>query len=136
MRGIGTGDEKPVSSRRRVRDAAVIPPYTFTGSLRQGLSPWWSPHSVYELTRGYIQAATTGSSEAGIAVMKVEGGANYFNTDVLSHVVMGAVIMEPSQQKKAFDLGGEVTPYDSIYLISFGASGHKAVVFQILGELF
>lgn len=135
MRIIEMGDTKPADSVRRVREAAVIPPYTFVGRLRQGSSPWWSPHSTYELTRAYIQAATTGTSDAGIAIMKVEGGANYFNTDVQNHVVLGSVILPADLQKKSFDIGGTVTPYDSIYLISFGASRHQDVVLQLLGEL-
>lgn len=135
MRIIEMGETKPVSSVRRVREAAVIPPYTFTGSLRIGTSPWWSPHSHYELTQAYIQAATTGTSEAGIAILKVEGGANYFHSDAQNHVVLGSVILPAGNQKKAFTIGGTITPYDSIYLASFGASGHRDVVFQILGEL-
>lgn len=134
MKVITVGDTNPVSSLKRVAEAAVIPPYTFSGRLRTGTSPWWSPHSNYDLTQGYVQARTAGTSQAGFAIMKVAGGSNYFNTDVANHVVVGAIVMGPSTLKKRFDLREIVGPYDSIYIASFAASGHEDVVIQILGE--
>lgn len=135
MKVIYAADQNPANSIRRVRDAAVIPPYTFVGKLKVGTSPMWSPHSTYDLTRAYFSAATTGTSEAGIAIMKVEGGANYYNSDVAQHIVLGAVQVHSNVQKKSFPIAGTISPYDSMYLLSFNASGHRDVVLQILGEL-
>lgn len=135
MKFINTGDANPVSSVRRVRPAAVIPPYTFVGSITTGVSPWWSPHSNYELTQGYVQARTAGTAQAGFAIMKVAGGSNFFNTDVANHVVVGSVILQPTVLKTTFSMSDLVGPYDSIYIASFAASGHQDIVIQVLGEL-
>lgn len=134
MKVFQTEDTTPVNSVARTAEAAVIPPYTFSGSLRTGTSPLWSPHSSYFLTVGYVQAATQGTSSCGFAVMKMEGGAGAFNDDVQNHVLLGSVVMPAGSFKKTFTLGGMLTPYDSIYLASFAASGHTDVVIQILGE--
>ena len=136
MKVINVGDTSPVSSIRRVRDSAVIPPYTFSGSLTVGSSPWWSPQSRYELTQAYVSARVAGNQRAGFAVMRVEGGLNHWTVDARNHTVLGSIIIEGSHVKRVFSLaGGIVTPYDSVYILSFAASGHQDVVIQILGEL-
>ena len=130
MKVFSTEDTIPTSSKARIAEAAAIPPYTFTGLLDVGLSPVWSPHTSYDLTVGYIQARTVGTTTAGIAVLKLEGANTAFPP-----VVLGSVILQASQTKQIFSLeGGIITPYDSVYLASFGASGHEDVVVQVLGE--
>lgn len=134
MKVFSTEDTTPVNSIARSAEAAVVPPFTFVGPISIGKSPIWSPHSSYFLTVGYAQARTYGTKQAGFAVMKMEGGAGGFNEDAQNHVILGSVIMAPDAYKKTFVLGGPVTPYDAIYILSFAASGHTDVVIQILGE--
>jgi hypothetical protein len=128
MKHFVTTDIMPVDSEQRKAIANSIPIFFFSGSVEIGTSGVWSPPHNIRLVNGWCQAKTTGTSMAGFVVMKTD------SFDTLT--IMSQVQMPANIRRAAFSFGEfqSISPYEQLFIASFGASGHEDVGIQIYGE--
>lgn len=125
-RYIHTQLASPSNSVARKRKPANIPPFSFVGYLTAGNSHYYQPPSPIFLTGGSITAQTSGSSDAGILIMKKE-------PFIEQPIVIGGTILGQNDKKVLFSMEVSVSIYDHIFVGTFDSTAHSGVMIQLVG---
>jgi len=135
-RFINVAKNEVVTSTARNPERGVVPQFTFLGELDAGVSGKWPVTEPVELVSGTVTALSPGTTDAAFVIMKdflIIGGAR-------SSTVLRAFKVPAASTHFEFRMDhNPVDPTilnvgDRLFIASFTASGHEAVVFDFVSR--